>query len=537
MSVIATFPAVNGRWPRLTSLSHWVPLVVFMVAVLINANQVGIYMDAVNPGFMAAQWLHRGHNPGAGLPSKVFPILGSLYHGMQNAYAGLLVFPLLGFNPASLRFEQAIFGVILIAAFTKLTYRLVGSQVLAWVAGLGLATELAFTASFLTQFYIVVGGAAWLFVSLLLALPAAETSWIVKRRLFWSGVFSGLAVYGYFVLAFFIPATLMFALLRGKHPARELRTWISGLVVGMLPFALGYLSLFWKLHGVASTQFFVQNMLGQLKPFDSVSGPLDGFVYAWDMVHLVATDRANESMLLGEAAPPGYWAEIKFSALVATSIGLMASAIYFSIRGDRHRLSMASLAFLPACYVAVASLFGHRLWAHHFSVLVPFIYLLPCLAIGLLRNAWRSTSRAGVYCSALAAIVLVAANVQQQAVMHERLRSTGGSGKASDALTVLAMDAKAAPENVAYIFPEWGFFSSFCFLTGNRVHYAVDAAPETLRKLRKMGVTDFRLVFWNASNEARYRQSLSTADTPTITLRQFTTRDGFPAFQWLRAAP
>ena len=265
-------------------LAWTLPVIVFIALVLVHSDLPGIYMDAANPDFLAAQWLHRGHNPGAGIPSKIFPILGSFYHGLQNAYLGVPFFAIAGFSVTSLRLEQAVFGVILLIALYHLTRRLTASIPLALLASVGLATELAFTASFRTQFYIVLGGAAWLFVSLLLALPAAPESWIVKRRAFWSGVFFGLASYGYFVLAFFAPA--MVVLVAMWVPRREWGQWIVGALVGVSPFALGFLSLLAKKHGLEPTLEFIRGMLGQLKPFDTaerraIISTTRGILYAW----------------------------------------------------------------------------------------------------------------------------------------------------------------------------------------------------------------------------------------------------------------
>ncbi len=76
------------------------------------------------PRLLAAQWLHRGHNPGAqAVPSKIFPILGSFYHGLQNAYLGLPFFAVAGFSVTSLRLEQAVFGLILLLALYHLSRR------------------------------------------------------------------------------------------------------------------------------------------------------------------------------------------------------------------------------------------------------------------------------------------------------------------------------------------------------------------------------------------------------------------------------
>jgi len=511
----------------------WVlPVIVFVALVLVHSDLPGIYMDAANPDFLAAQWLHRGHNPGAGIPSKIFPLLGSFYHGLQNAYLGVPIFAIAGFSVTSLRLEQAVFGVILLIALYHLTRRLTASIPLALLASVGLATELAFTASFRTQFYIVLGGAAWLFVSLLLALPAAPESWIVKRRAFWSGVFFGLASYGYFVLAFFAPA--MAVLVAIWVPRRQWGQWIVGALVGVSPFALGFLSLLAKKHGLEPTLDFIRGMLGQLKPFDTSGASGNHLVYAWDLVRLATSDAGNEAMIFAQPLP-GDWSASKVWWLVGGALGLLSFGGIERLRG-RQGVPYAVLAFMPVSFFAVASLFGPRLWSHHFSVLVPFVYLLPVLVLAqCLRYAFtRVDGRVENVTLAVVALVVLGGNLFQQTGFHESLVKTGGRGRSTEALTQLADEARSVPANVAYLFPDWGFFTSFCFLTENRVRYGIDAEARTMERMKRDGVTEIRLVYWNASDEQRFRSDLQASGLRAIEHRTFVARDGITVFHWLR---
>lgn len=525
------------RWKEASAarLAWLLPLGAFLALVLVHSDLPGIYMDAVNPDFLAAQWLHRGHNPGAGIPSKIFPILGSFYHGLQNAYLGLPFFAIAGFSVTSLRLEQAVFGLILLAALYHLTRRLTRSRGLALLAGLGLATELAFTASFRTQFYIVLGGAAWLVVSMLLALPAENGSRVVRRRVFWSGVFFGLASYGYFVLAFFAPA--MAILVACWIPRRDWGCWVAGAAVGVSPFLLGFLSLLAKKHGVEATLEFVRGMLGQLKPFHASGASGSNLQYAWDMVGLATSDAANEAMIFGQGLP-GAWGAMKVWWLVVAVAGLVAIGTVHVVKHQPRGAITILPVLMPISFVAVASLFGHRLWAHHFSVLLPFVYLLPALLLAQLVELIPARLARTAFVAALAlALAVVGGNLVQQARFHEWLAKTGGRGHSSDALTALALEARGVPENVAYLFPEWGFFTSFAFLTGNRVRYGVDMEPATIEKMKRDGITEFRLVFWNAADEGRYRQALQANGIQSLEVRTFSSREGQPVFHRLRGGP
>lgn len=508
------------------------PLAMFLALVLLHADLPGIYMDAANPDFLAARWLHHGHNPGAGIPSKIFPILGSFYHGMQNAYLGLPFFAVAGFSVTSLRLEQAMFGAMMLVALYHLTRRLTASHGLALAVGIGLATELAFTASFRTQFYIVLGGAAWFVLSMLLALPAEPGSRVVRRRAFWSGVCFGLASYGYFVLSFFAPA--MAVLVACWVPRRDWGRWVAGAVIGISPYLLGFLSLLAKKHGLEPTLEFARGMLGQLKPFEATGASASHVAYAWSMIGSATGNLANEYLIFGQRIS-GPWSASKIWWLVLSILGLLVFGLLRWLKRDPRPTMSILPALMPLSFLAVASLFGQRLGAHHFSVLLPFVYLLPALFLAQVATIlhWPAP-RLRATALVVVAVAVIGGNLVQQACFHEWLVKTGGRGHSSDALTTLAIEARGTPAHVAYLFPEWGFFTSFAFLTENRVRYSVDIAPRTIQLLKQDGITEFRLIYWDASEEGRYRRALQASGVHAMEPRTFLTREGQPVFHWLR---
>jgi hypothetical protein len=507
-----------------------------MLAVVFHIDLPGLYMDAVNPDFAAAQKLHPHlHNPGAMLPSKIFPILGNLYHGVQNFYVALPMLAIFGFHVATIRIAQALFGALLLAAFFIVARRLTQSTLLAMFGALGLATEIAFTASFRTQFYIVMGGATWLFVSLMLALPATPETALSDRRAFWSGFFSGLAGYGYFVLFFFVPGNLAWIALRPTASARTSLRWMIGLALGLTPFALGYLSLLLKLHGIGPTMQLIRSLLGVLQPFESSGASHGNVLYAWQMAQLAITNGGNNLVIFGQATS-SWVSETKFYLFVLCTL-LMSIGSVACLTLRRRAPAWVLIGFVPLSFLLAASLFGHRLWAHHFSVLVPFVYLLPLSLLARVFAVAKASRTLQAAIVTVAGLAWLAGNISQQYVFHAALGRSGGEGRATSALTQLALEARGTPQNVAYVFPEWGFFTSFCLLTENKVRYVVDVAPETLSNLRHAGYDDLRLVYWQPAERDRYTQVLQQAGLNTITTRTFTTLDGRPVFYWLEGRP
>jgi hypothetical protein len=503
------------------------PVAVFMLCVSHQIDLPGVYMDAANPDYLAAQKLHPHlHNPTGALPSKIFPILGSLYHGVQNFYVDLPVLALFGFNVAVLRIAQALFGAALLGAFYITVRRWTRSNILAMASSLGLATEIAFIASFRTQFYIVMGGATWLIFSLMLAAPANSQDPASKRSTFWSGFFSGLAGYGYFVLLFFVPGTLAMIALRPRSSWRKTVRWITGLIMGGMTFALGYLSLLLKLHGITPALALIHSLLTTLHPFAS-SGASDGnLLYSWHMARLAITNDGNDAMIFGHALP-SLWGEVKFYVLVICTV-LMSLWVLVCLLRRKGSTSWALPGLLPLSYWLVASLFGHRLWAHHFCVLVPFVYLLPALLLHQVFQLWKTSATPRIAAVGLACLGCVTGNTWQQRDFHQVLARSGGEGLSTQALTQLAVEARGAGAHVAYVFPEWGFFTSFCLLTENKVRYVNDIDPATLAELKQEGYDDFRLAYWQPAQRAEYITALRLAGARTITQRTLTTLDGRP---------
>ena len=113
-------PTLPGPWQR------WWPFAIVAVAYGVVALQQihlpGVYMDAVNPDYMAVRLLNRRHEqvlpwllPGNYLDGR-YPILISFYHGSQQMWLGLPFFWLFGTTVTGLRLTHAMFALGVLAA-------------------------------------------------------------------------------------------------------------------------------------------------------------------------------------------------------------------------------------------------------------------------------------------------------------------------------------------------------------------------------------------------------------------------------------
>ena len=127
-------------------------------------------------------------------------------------------------------------------------------------------------------------------------------------------------------------------------------------------------------------------------------------------------------------------------------------------------------------------------------------------------------------------------NIYQQSIFFRQLEATGGSGKMSNAQTRLVEDAFASPENTVYLFPEWGFFMPFAFLTGNTKPYELDVSAATLQRHLQQRHT-VRIAFWNSTDEMKYRELLQTHGFQNQELTRYLQRDRQAAFFVIAGTP
>jgi hypothetical protein len=542
----------TGTAPRKTRLSMqlawrsllanpWLPVaLLFFLCSLRSIGLPGLYMDEVNPDYLAARVLHPAlHNPVFELPTRFFNILGNYYHGVQNYYLAIPVLSFLGSSVTSIRLAHVLFGLIIVACTTKIVSRLTRSGALALACGLATATDMAFIGSFRDQNYIVLGGFAWLMVALLLLLPGPRfeesDAGLSNRRVFVSGLFCGLAAYGYFVQLFFYPAMLLITLRQAASRKRAAVFWCLGVAAGVTPYALGYLSMYLAVGGLHQLAQSIHSGLTTLQPLQEGSGPLKNLTAVFGFANMAVTNHENEMMTLG-ASLHSTWGNAKFYLLIFSILAALASLAVSLLRRRKDHLDLM-LVSLPLSYLVVASIFGGRLGSHHFALLTPLTYLLLALLLGRLVSLTRKTEnrRPGNMLIVSFTVLVVGANLVQQHQYFNELERTGGAGRSSNALTTMADQALSTGQHAVYAFPEWGFFMSFVLLTQNRVPYLLDISPTSLAAAHAAYADrpEVRLLYWNQKDRDSYRAALAAQGISAISETDFMQRDGREAFHML----
>jgi hypothetical protein len=518
--------------------------VVAIIYGIVAGHQIelpGVYMDAVNPDYLAVRILNWNRHPFAPwiIPGTDlfdhFPVLVSLYHGMQQLYLALPVFWLLGTTVTSLRVAHALFALGILAAMYALLIR---SKMDRWWAAAicaALVLDPGFVYSFRTQSYITVAPVAWLLLSVdslrqrASTMPAKRTRWLGL-----SGLFFGLSIYGYFVYAFYVPALAIAVITwRAKDEpsdvgdaVRGLAYWGAGILCGCGFYVLGY-GLLAKdqsgLHGLVSYVMQYQEGIGAFSAHQPLS---DRMFSAWHFVESIFHNWWNTALMFGDYTPvPG--------AYLKTAI-LLGLPVLLWIAAETRRRSTPLLRLvlgLEVSFFAGALVFGNRLGGHHFASLLPLSYV--ALAFGLWTAADVRRTREPIPRNVFAGVIaftLLSINIAGELRESDQLRATHGVGLYSDAINHLADDLLKSGQKDLVFVPDWGLFMPVAFLTGGHVALVTDAIYELARSALCQNRT-VAVALINGDREARYaewRNELGVAPDAISDYRQF---DGKVVFQ------
>lgn len=216
--------------------------IVFFVLALYNINLPGLYMDAVNPDYIAGMYLNpRYLNPIWILPNSGYPILGSFYHGTPTLSIGLVFYALFGMSTFVLRTINYSYGAITIILSFFIIKKITENNLCSFTGAIYIATSIAFIASFKTQYYSVQVGLPFLFGAIYFLMDRFEQVKILDgKRVYLSGILMGLAFYCYFVYSFFVVGFLVYIALIKRQKIKAIFIWLLGFVTSSSLYIIGY---------------------------------------------------------------------------------------------------------------------------------------------------------------------------------------------------------------------------------------------------------------------------------------------------------
>lgn len=103
--------------------------------------------------------------------------------------------------------------------------------------------------------------------------------------------------------------------------------------------------------------------------------------------------------------------------------------------------------------------------------------MFAAIILGLCRVCELLSQRSGIVLAWLLFLAGITMNLQDNQIFLNLLNETGGRGRFSSAYNDFAGEACLDPEKTdkIYVFPEWGFYANFVYLTSNQCKAIRDA--------------------------------------------------------------
>lgn len=543
--------------------------IIFVVCALMQYDLPGVYMDAVNPEFLAAKGRFSLVNDVWMIPHKPgFAFLGNWHHGFCTLYWGLPIYRFLGTTLFSLRLACTLSGMTTLI-LVYLVIRKLSDWRFAFFSTLLLACNFIFGFSYRTQQYIVL----WGMIPLMGAALCHLYYW--DKRKVWlvaiSGFLSGLAFYNYFVFIFFLPAFLWPFF---KTKFRHIFIWAAGFVTGCLPYVLGYSSYLctvkpqipfsWSclvilfVYALGYLLVYLIQKVKTKKQVTVVMIPVVLMTITASLLLLVLVkDRLLAKPVIAESPSlimrlfllKGFVRDVLmgysvtgslYNDFLPVSLGFLRNGLWGSVfllwlislrrSGTEMFSRVLFLMGLPVSFCVISLLFINRLGSHHFSVLVPLFYLLLGAMLPsvfhFLQNLWSAAAaKTFLY---LTLVLFLTGNFLSANYMLKGLNANGGTFYYSEQLNLLAKEALASPDDV-YIFPDWGFFMSFKFLTADNVRYFTTFHPEIINAVERKDTSTY-LFLWYRDRLTDCQEHLKELGAVASDEKTYYTRNGEEAF-------
>lgn len=512
--------AIDRNFVALAKWGWTLPLALFAIFALRDPAVPGVYMDAVNPDYLAA-WLLRGDlvMPAWIYPDNYlagefkYPLLNSLYGGNIPVYLGLMFFRVTGFGLEQLRLFHALLGgILLISAYWGLAqWRLPSWATLLTVTLLALDPNFAF--AWRTQFYLQLLPAIFLFVAIGLLgrdYDRRERGVATGTAMLWiAGVCLGLAAYCYFIYAFHAAAVVVIYTITQRHRASLRRIGVPlflGTVLGWLPFVYAHVSIVLNrdFSGYVEMLRALQSTYGVI---DSDQGSLGARLQAvWVRFARLFGGRGTEAQILGKSATP--------ALLIWLHAGLLISGPILALAGSLARRRRAAYSMEPVTQTAngaVASMpsavaltrltvglalahlalvfaVGKPLALQHYIPFVPVLYAVLAAGLatvsGLIQPAAQGSLRPAVFHRAALAFAAVAMllNVALSSLFMRNLSTHGGAGLYTDAINVAVQELKRRDGGHVLLFPQWGYWMGAIALAGPRFHVFTSSSLQQMEE-------------------------------------------------------
>ena len=554
-------------------------------------NYPGLYLDAINPDYISVQLLY----PQA-LETKwqiAWPWLCQIYHGNNGIIITLLSVLITG-STGVLQYHVTYGIIAAVAVFLTskiLTHVIVGMPaVWAFTGSLLLISWPSVLTIIITQFYMCLFGTVCVLSGTLFFLEWTRDVTKLGRICLCYALF-GVAFYSYFNFLFLLPSLIILTVIVLKKNNRlstdcvvsplmayvlgcglyivgwsQIAVWRSGIEItdarmAELFFAIYALLtavfMFFRLkikgrmivlgYFIAGAFIWLIKVIPALSESASGLGIIENSSF-WDKFASVISDYSSiltghyaEKMILGGMSVSSFNAHVLL-VFVAVVLVTMASELISKTFDAKWKIPVVAIAVYLCCGIPL----GTRMQPQHYVPLVFVTYISLILCLNRIFVLTRESNNVVLKCiyglkvSILTVLVgcLIFANLFNEARIISEIRETGGDGLWSSEMTSLADSAVSNREKgmkEVYVFQDWGFFTSFDYLTMNKIPFVTAINENLLARYYSEG-SDIVACFWKETDSSSYADAFEriSAGKGSVVNKAWVDKNGRTEFYEIR---
>lgn len=467
----------------------------FVLLSIFYLDLPGLYMDSVNPDYMALHMSRPENVPSWTYPDNAavsalfhepyrYPVLNSLYGTCLPAYIYFFISKLMGSGTVCIRILHLVYCIgILYACYQLLQTAMNHSKFAFWgTLFLALDTTMVFVSR--TQYYLQLFPHLFFLPAILILLFQAED--IVqrkenKRKVFMASVLMGLGASSYFMFAgyyaFLLIMLCIVCVLSKRKMFKLVLNSIVGFLIGYFPFLYGHLSILVQsgVHGYLDT-------LKGLRVYGIEEGQtsiMERVIHFFKMLLEMSGGNTIIYGMTGKAIG-NKWQFLFFGLFLCLFFWSAILIIKEYHRGkyrmfySKEIMLVAMLDTIVVAHFVMALLIGTSLGYQHYVMLLPVMYMIMALMVFLLNRVFLTAGRENDFFQKNRRRVVIAGLVVTMSFSfiriakgYQNITGTNGMGYYSGTVNDIGNYLRnVTTEDDVIVCPQWGYWMGVAIITG-----------------------------------------------------------------------
>lgn len=495
--------------------SIWFVLILYGLISIIDIQYPGLYMDSVNPDYIALHINNLTSVPAWIYPDNIietlitgesyhYPILNSLYGINIPAYIFLVFGKVFGYSLYSLRILHNIYGIIILYLFYRLVLNLTeNNKNISLLSTILFGFNTTIVLIWRTQFYLQLFPLITFIPALIISFNEIKNivnskSYSIKK-IFIANILFGISAAEYFVFAiYYISILILFfwVYLEGKIKLNNIfKNNIIPFILGYMPFIYAHISIILNI-GING---WMNNLNAMKSAYNIGENQENRFFYVIQMLKKILSGNNISYTIFGENIYQ-FTATLYFILFLISFLGIAIYILYYKKKNE-DIYKLVCLEFICVLHFILGIVIGDSLGYQHYIMLFPIIFCIIISFIKILIDKWTGkvlNKLIYMFC-----IFLIFTNSYGVLKQYKLLNDIKGINFYSNNINIVGEYINTLPNNSVIICPQWGYWMGISIITAGEKEIWNDMdVNEIVRKINLSNNNNFYLLLSNDENKS-----------------------------------